>query len=169
MNTKLVTKADIKKAVNVRGLAGNLIAGIAMPLLGITRVNKLYSRISQHYGRDFSSALLADLQIKYEILPKELEYIPQEGPFIVVSNHPYGAIDGVVLIDIFSAARPDTKFLTNFVLSLIPNLKDFFYPVNPFTEKPGLAPSFSGLRMATETLKSGGALCLFPAGEVATT
>jgi putative hemolysin len=169
MNTKLVTKADIKKAIKIRGLAGNIIATIAMPLIGINRVNKLYSKSSGCYGRDFSSSLLRELNIKYEIPPKELEYIPQEGPFIVVSNHPYGAIDGVILIDIFSAARPDIKFLTNFILSHIPNLKEFFFPVNPFTDKPELAQSFSGLRMAAESIKGGGALSLFPAGEVATT
>lgn len=169
MNAKLVTKTDIKKAVNVRGFAGNIIATMAMPLLGISRVNKLYAKVNQYNGREFSSALLNELNIKYEIPPKELEYIPQEGPFIVVSNHPFGAVDGIVLIDIFSAARPDIKFLTNFILSRISNLKEFFFPVNPFSDKPELAQSFSGIRMAAETLKGGGALCLFPAGEVATT
>lgn len=169
MDAKLITKSHIKKAVNVHGLPGNIIAGIAMHLLGICRINKLHAKVANYNGRDFSTALLKEMNVGYEIPSKELEYIPQEGPFIVVSNHPFGAIDGIVLIDIFSAARPDTKFLTNFILSHIDNLKEFFFPVNPFTEKPDIAQSFSGLRMASESIKNGSPLCLFPAGEVATT
>ena len=169
MNGKLITKADIKKAINIHGLLGNTIASIAMPLLGITRMNKLHGKAAHLNGREFTTAILKELNIKYEIPSKELDYIPQEGPFIVVSNHPFGAVDGIILIDVFSAARPDVKFLTNFILSHIDNLKEFFFPVNPFTDKPDLSQSFSGLRQAAENIKNGAPLCLFPAGEVATT
>lgn len=169
MNGKLINKADIKKALNTHGLLGNTIASIAMPLLGITKINKLHGKASHLNGREFTTAILKELNIKYEIPSKELDYIPQEGPFIVVSNHPFGAVDGIILIDVFSAARPDVKFLTNFILSHIDNLKEFFFPVNPFTDKPDLSQSFSGLRQAAENIKNGAPLCLFPAGEVATT
>lgn len=169
MNGKLINKADIKKALNTHGLLGNTIASIAMPLLGITKMNKLHGKAAHLHGREFTTAMLKELNIKYEIPLKELDYIPQEGPFIVISNHPFGAIDGIILIDVFSAARPDIKFLTNFILSHIDNLKEFFFPVNPFTDKPDLSQSFSGLRQAAENIKNGAPLCLFPAGEVATT
>jgi len=169
MNSKLISKADIKRATKVHGLPGNVLASFLLCVLGLNRINKKYARFSEFHGRDFTSALLDEFNVKYDIIEKELEYIPQEGPFIIVSNHPYGAIDGVILINIFSAARPDIKFLTNFILSLIPNLKDFFSLVNPFSDRPELSPSFGGIRMASETLKSGGCLGLFPAGEVATT
>ena len=126
MNPKLISKAAVKRAIKVHGLPGNILAAFLLSILGLNRVNKKYDRFSQFHGREFTTALLKEFNVKYDIIEKELEYIPQEGPFIVVSNHPYGAIDGVILINIFSAARPDIKFLTNFILSLIPNLKDFF-------------------------------------------
>ena len=169
MGVKLITKANLKKAMNVHGLAGNILASLALSILGLNRINKRYARVHSYTGREFTSRLLKEFNIKYDIVQKELDYIPQEGPFIIVSNHPTGAADGILLINLFTAARPDIKFLANFLLSYIPNLNEYFLPVNPFSDRPGLAHSFSGLRLSAETLKNGGCLGLFPAGEVSTT
>ncbi|MDD4638679.1 MAG: GNAT family N-acetyltransferase, partial [Bacteroidales bacterium] len=145
---------------------GDIAAAFIMWFLGFNRINKKYSRFAQFNGREFSTALLKEFGVQYELDDRELENIPQEGPFIFVSNHPYGAIDGMILLNIFSSVRPDIKFVTNFILSNIPNLKDFFFPVNPFENGKDLKSSFSGLRMANEHLATGGCLGLFPAGEV---
>ena len=110
--------------------------------------------------------LINYLNVKCDYKEQELEYLPKEGPFIVVSNHPYGAIDGMIMLSILGKIRPDIKILTNFMLSYIPNLSDNFFPVNPFTDKPGLKSSLGGLKMAKEHLRCGGALGLFPSGEV---
>ncbi len=168
MTTKLITRPDIKKAFKLKGLFGNLFAALIMAGTGLNRVNKSYSKISCYSGRDFTGAVLKELNISFEINEKELEYIPQDGPFIVVSNHPYGAIDGLILLHIFSSIRPEIKSLSNFILSQIPNISDFFLPVNPFTENPDLSGSYSGLRAAVERVRAGGALAVFPAGEVST-
>ncbi|MDD4657200.1 MAG: GNAT family N-acetyltransferase [Bacteroidales bacterium] len=168
MTGKLITRAQIKKAFNLKGVLGDIVASIFIFITGLNRINKLYARVEKHNGRDFTTALLEDLNITFEINEKELEYIPHEGPFIVTSNHPFGAIDGIILMHIFSSVRPDVKFLANFILSHIPNLSNFIVPVNPFTERSNLAGSFVGLRKAVETIKTGGAIALFPAGEVST-
>jgi putative hemolysin len=168
MITKVVTKQDIKRATHLRGLLGDITASLVMWRLGLNRINKRYSKFAQYTGREFTTALLKEFGVQYELDDRELENIPQEGPFIFVSNHPYGAIDGVILLNIFSSVRPDIKLLTNFILSHIPNLKEFFLPVNPFENNKGLKKSFTGLRMASETLQAGGCLGLFPAGEVST-
>lgn len=168
MTTKLVTRAQIKKALKLKGIIGDCAASALMCVAGLNRINKLYAKISSFHGRDFTTALLKELNISFEINEKELEYIPQDGPFIVTSNHPFGAIDGIILLHIVGSVRPDLKFIANFFLSSIPNLSDYFLPVNPFSEHPGLSNSFSGLRAASERLQKGGALALFPAGEVST-
>jgi len=168
MTTKLVSKNDVKRALKIRGPFGDIAALTVMSLLGFNKINKKYSNFASFAGREFTTEMLKEFKVKYDFIEKELDYIPQEGPFIVVANHPFGAVDGVILLNIISSIRPDVKFLTNFILSHIPNLKEFFLPVNPFEDKPGLKSSFSGLRMASETLASGGCLVLFPAGEVAT-
>ncbi|MFA6335698.1 MAG: GNAT family N-acyltransferase [Bacteroidales bacterium] len=168
MIIKVVTKQDIKKAIKLNGPFGDIVASLILCLLGFNKINKKYSKFSQYNGREFTSALLKEFNVYFDLDDKELENIPQEGPFIFVSNHPYGGVDGVILLNIFSSVRPDTKMITNFILSHIPNLKEFFFPVNPFQDKPEFMKSFSGLRMANETLNNGGCLGLFPAGEVST-
>lgn len=168
MTSKLITRAHIKQAFNLKGILGDIVASTFICITGLNRINKLYARVEKHKGRDFTTALLDDLNVTFEINEKELEYIPHDGPFIVTSNHPFGAIDGIILMHIFSSVRPDVKFLANFILSHIPNLSDFIVPVNPFTERSNLASSYTGLRKAVETIKAGGAIVLFPAGEVST-
>lgn len=168
MASKFITRAHIKKAFKLRGIVGDIVAWAFICITGLNRINKLYSRIEKYQGRDFTTALLKELNVNFEINEKELEYIPQEGPFIVTSNHPFGGIDGIILMHIFSSVRPDVKFLVNFILSHIPNISDFFMPVNPFTGNSNLAGSFTGIRSALESINRGEAIAFFPAGEVST-
>jgi putative hemolysin len=169
MGNKLVSVADIKKAFKLRGFFGDILAASIMTFTGLNRINKKYSRISGYQGREFTGALLKELNISFEIDDKEMEHIPQEGPFIVVSNHPFGAVDGIILLHIISSVRPDIKFLSNFILLKISNISDFFFPVNPFSDIPNLESSFTGLRSALKTIGEGGSLAVFPSGEVSTT
>ena len=166
MRTKLVNKSEVKNAIKVKGFAGNLLAGLIMRVLGLNRINGIYSHIHQYQGIDFADKLLEHLNVSCDFLPDELEYLPQGQPFIIVSNHPFGAVDGVMMLSILGKKRPDLKILTNFILSYIPNLADHFFPVNPFTDRPGMKSSLGGLKMAKEHLAAGGVLGLFPSGEV---
>ena len=166
MATKLVNNSQVKSVLKVKGPVGSILASAAMAISGFNRINRIYAHISEFKGIDFAEKLIEHLNITCHVDPKELEYIPKNGPFIIVSNHPYGAIDGLILLKTLGQIRPDIKILTNFLLSYIPNLEESFFPVNPFTDRPGLRSSFKGLKMATEHLQNGGALGLFPAGEV---
>lgn len=163
---KVIYNSQVQDAIKIHGIFGKVIAGIAMQLTGFNKVNKIYSHISAYQGREFAEKLLQHEEITIDIKESELSYIPKEGPFIVVSNHPYGAIDGIAMLSEIGRIRPDFKILTNFILSYIPNLTDNFFPVNPFTDKPGLKSSLKGLKMAKDHLQRGGALGLFPSGEV---
>lgn len=168
MGKRLLGRKDVKKAIRIGGPLGDIIAVPIMRILGLPKINRLYSKVSQYYGFEFASHLLETMNIKYRYSDDELDYIPQEGPAIVVCNHPYGGIDGVAVFDLIGKVRKDVKILTNFILSYIPNLADDFLPVNPFSDKPDVKSSFSGLRAAKEHLENGGLLVLFPSGEVST-
>lgn len=166
MRTKLVNKSEVKNALKVKGFFGNLLAGAVMRILGLHKVNHIYGHIYKYMGIEFADKLLEHLNVSCDFIPDELEWLPKDQPFIVVSNHPFGAIDGVMMLSLIGRRRPDIKILTNFLLSYIPNLESHFFPVNPFTDRPGMKSSLKGLKMAKEHLAAGGVLGLFPSGEV---
>lgn len=166
--TNLVNLSDIKRVIKMNGPLGSLIAKGAMGIMGINRMNRHYNGIYTHYGSDFTQAVIDSYKIKCDIDTSELEKLPKEGPFIVVSNHPFGGWDGIVLFNAISSVRPDFKIVTNFLLSYIPNLKEHFLSVNPFSDNKGLRSSVTGIKNAKNVLEQGGVLGIFPAGEVAT-
>lgn len=168
MRTKLVNIADIQQALGMHGPIGAAIGSVAIRALGFKKLNEYYAGIHQYEGRDFCEKVMEAMNIGYDILEQDLENIPKTGPFILVCNHPFGAIDGILLFRTIASIRPDFKILTNFLLSHIENLKDHFLPVNPFSDMKAKKKSFPGIRAAKELLANGGGLGLFPAGEVAT-
>ena len=168
--TKLINKSDIMKIIHMRGLFGWLIATLSMWLFGFNKVNKSNERCKQYKGSDFSAHILKDAGINVDLNPAQYNYIPQDGPFIVIANHPIGSADGMMLSAVIGTMRTDFKIMANFLLSLIPSLKESFISVNPFTEGAlsERSNSLAGIRLAKEHLASGGSLGLFPAGEVST-
>ena len=105
-----------------------------MKRLSIDRVNYLYDRNSSIKGPVFAGAVLSDIGVKYEILNREvLNHLP-DGPFITISNHPYGHIDGGMRVDIFGHLRPDFKVMVNKFLGRIETMGDNFISVTPTGE-----------------------------------
>ena len=72
-------------------------------LLSVDKVNDLYDRNSKCIGPAFARAVLRDLDINYEALNLEMLDSLPAGPFITISNHTFGHIDGIILIDIFGS------------------------------------------------------------------
>ena len=168
IKTKIINKSDIMKAIHMRGPVGWLLATLAMALFGFNKVNKANDRCKQYKGADFSAHILKDAGVKVDLKPAQFNYVPQDGPFITISNHPIGSADGMILNAVIGTMRTDFKILANFLLTMIPSLKESFFSVNPFTEEVSTRSSLTGIRMAKEHLAAGGSLGLFPAGEVST-
>ena len=168
--TKLINKSDIMKLIHMRGPVGWLLASLAMWIFGFNKVNKANDHCKQYKGPEFSEHILKYAGVSYNLNPQQYDYIPQDGPFIVVANHPIGSADGMILNAVIGTMRTDFKIMANFLLSLIPSLKDSFFSVNPFTDGSlsSRSSSLAGIRQAMEHLSAGGALGIFPAGEVST-
>lgn len=166
MSAKVINNSEVKSALKIPGVAGTLVAAAAMKIAGFDKMNAIYSHIAQYNGADFADHLIEYLGITADVNVKSLDLVPKEGPLIVVSNHPFGGIDGMIAVSTLSKIRPDIKVLTNFILSQIPNMREQFLPVNPFTDKANLRSSFKGIKGAEQHLANGGVLVLFPAGEV---
>jgi putative hemolysin len=91
--------------------------------------------------------------------------IPETGPVIVFANHPYGGLEGVALTRALMAIRPDTKVLTNQMLSSIPELAPVFFGVDVLKDKAAHRNTAS-VRAASNHLSNNGLLLVFPAGQV---
>lgn len=157
-----------------RGKAGNALSRALMRFLAVDKVNELYDRNSVVNGPDFASAVLNDIGIKYDVgfegadMQDTLSALTGGGPFITISNHPCGHVDGIMLVDLFGHVRPDYKVMVNKILARIEPLEDSFIPVTP-TGSSRTAPtaaSVSGIKAALKHLRDGGGLGLFPSGAV---
>ncbi len=117
-------------------------------------------------GEDFWRAGLHSLEISYEIASGDIERIPAEGPVIVVANHPFGGIEGLILGDLLRRRRPDSKILASFLLSRVPELHELFVLVDPFEGKGSEHRNLRGVREALRYVLAEHALGIFPAGTV---
>ena len=135
-------------------------------LLRLPTYQQLYVDAQSADHRSFEDRALAVLRIQ-SVIEGDLSRIPSSGPLIVAANHPHGALDGLLLAAIIRRRRHDVRILTNFLLSRIPDLEEFCFFVDPFGGPASKARSQAGLRAAHLWLKQGGALIIFPAGEVA--
>ena len=144
---------------------------VARPLLervlALSAYRALYRNAQGMLDEPFESRALRALDIHAEVSAADLDYIPRSGPVIVAANHPHGIIDGLILMSALRRVRPDIRVLTNQLLARIPELRDCCLFVDPFDGPSAEARSRAGLRAAHMWLRGGGALIVFPAGEVA--
>ncbi len=166
----LVSSKEIASVINLEkyGFLGTFIGWIVLKLLRISRINRFYEKHKNKKDVSFLDAILNEFQIDFEIPEEDLKRIPKKGPFITVSNHPLGGIDGVLLLKLLVEKRPDFKIIANFLLHRIEPLKPYVMPVNPFEDRKDVKSSITGIKSALLHLKEGNSLGIFPAGEVST-
>ena len=165
----LVTVRDLEPLAPVfRGKVGNAFARGMMRLTGIRKVNDLYDRVAPLEGPAFADGILHEMGVDYLIgNPDRLQTLP-DGPFITVSNHPYGHLDGIILIDLFGHLRPGYKVMVNEILGRIRTMRDNFIVVNPTGAKrsAATATSVSGVREVLQNIHDGRPVGFFPSGAV---
>lgn len=164
----LISKSDLIKASGLGkfGFLKNPVASALMSLTKINEVNKLYGILKNKVGKDFFDSFVRERNLKYIVFEEDLMKIPKTGPFILVSNHPLGAIDGILMAKILTEIRPDFKVMGNFLLEKIEPMKPFVISVNPFENRKELKDSATGMRASLKHLENGGCIGIFPAGEV---
>jgi len=163
---KLIETEEFIKAAKLDRFGGAGTARILMTLLRINKINKLYSEISHLQGIEFIDRVIEELKISFEVSEEELNRIPKTGAFISVSNHPFGGIDGMLLVKVISMVRPDIKVLANFLMQRVEPVKDYILPVNPFEDRKDVKSSLTGIKYALKHLQDDFPLGIFPAGEV---
>lgn len=166
----LVTAKEMASAMKLDklGVFGTFAGWLTMRMLRINKLNKIYDDRKHLTDLSFMNSLLEAFEIKYEIPEEDLKRIPKSGPFITISNHPLGGIDGIILLKLLMELRPDYKIVANFLLHRITPMKPYVMPVNPFENRKEAKSSVSGFKNALLHLQQGHPLGIFPAGEVST-
>jgi putative hemolysin len=114
----------------------------------------------------FAAQTLQYLNIAPRVVGGALANIPATGPVVVVANHPFGGLEGVIMTLMLRQVRPDVRIMANSLLRRIPELRDTFIGVNPYGHARAARENIKPLREAIRWLKEGGLLVVFPAGDV---
>jgi putative hemolysin len=169
LKKKLIEIEDFEKVLSIyKGKWGRRLAKYTCRLFSIDKVNVLYERSSDYRGAEFAESILKDLGINYLIGNAEKLALLKEGPFITVSNHPYGGVDGVMLVDLVAGFRPDYKVMVNQVLSMVEAMGDNFIKVVPKVGRKTPDPTINmgSIREVMAHVKGGHPVGFFPAGAV---
>ena len=119
-------------------------------------------------GRDFWSVMLARYGLTLELVAGGLGNIPRQGPLVVVANHPYGILDGLVLGHILSETRGEFRILANRVFRKAEALNRMILPISFDETRDAVRENVETRRIAHEELRAGGCVGVFPGGTVST-
>lgn len=166
----LVTAKEVAQVIRLKryGVLGTFVGWLLMKATRISTVNHFYNQHQHLSGPEFLDAILKHYEIQFDIPEADLKRLPKQGPFITISNHPLGGIDGVLLLKLMLSHHADYKIIANFLLHRIEPLKPYIMPVNPFENRRDAQSSILGFKNALKHLKEGHPLGIFPAGEVST-
>jgi putative hemolysin len=136
--------------------------------LGLSELGKMFVRIGNAGGADaFAARVIDELGVSWRVSAEDLARIPERGRCVVVANHPFGAIEGLVLTMLLRRRRPDVKTLANYLVRRIEPLRDMFIFVDPFGGSDSARANLRSVRESLRWLQAEGLLLVFPAGEVA--
>ncbi|HBK55832.1 MAG TPA: glycerol acyltransferase [Xanthomonadales bacterium] len=141
---------------------------IGKPMVGLLRqviaedaINSLLARLEGKVGFDYVERALECLGARYRVALTDLENIPSEGRLLIVANHPLGAIDALVLLQVVGSVRRDVRILANQVLTRLSGLAPLLVPCEVFGATGG-----AQVREVYRCLAREEVVILFPAGEV---
>lgn len=164
-------EVDLKQVIEDKspGLIKKYPKFIANPVLWwiskvfrVKEINSFIRKTKNDFGFDFIDKLFQEVNSTYEYDKKALNRIPKEGPVIIVSNHPLGALDGVGIVRVVGERRPDVKIVVNDILAHLTNLEDLFLPIDLYSDRP----QRKNLMNIANHIKKGNAIIFFPAGVV---
>ncbi|MEM9269129.1 MAG: lysophospholipid acyltransferase family protein [Pseudomonadota bacterium] len=119
-------------------------------------------------GRDFWEVMVERYGISLDILGGSLANIPKEGPVVVISNHPYGILDGLVLGHILSQTRGDFRILAHRVFRKAEDLDRIILPISFDETREAQRVNIETRKIALQYLDDGGCIGIFPGGTVST-
>lgn len=137
----------------------------ALPALGrLHRIRDGARRLDDPFA--VADYALRELRVEVRLSATSLDFIPRQGGVVITANHPFGGLDGLLAIAAIGRRRRDLRILANSELARIEELGPLIIPVDPFGGLEAVRANVTGMRRALRWLADGGALLVFPAGEV---
>ena len=137
-------------------------------ITGQPRIKKLYldyvndERPNNLFWQDAVDRLQLSVNAHYD----DGAYIPKTGRLLVIANHPFGVIDGLIACSEISKIRDDYKIITHQVLRQAPAVMHQILPIDFDTTEEALKTNMETRRGAMAQVNEGGALILFPSGAI---
>ena len=119
-------------------------------------------------GRDFFDVMADRYGLSLDIVSGQLSNIPRTGPLILIANHPYGILDGLMMGHILSRTRGDFRILANSVFRKAEDLNRVILPISFDQTREAMALNLQTRKTALSYLSNGGAIGIFPGGTVST-
>lgn len=135
-------------------------------MLCLDRLDALYASLQPGDPASFPRRTLEAMGVELVVSSEDRERIPKEGPLVVVANHPFGALDGLLIADLMESVRSDVRIIANRLLGRIPEMNDRFFAVDVFGGEHAARTNLTPLRKALRWVREGHVLVMFPAGEV---
>ncbi len=161
---------DISYAYSARSKPGRAIIRLMENATGrlalIKRAAGYQEEVAQ--GRDFWDVMVNRYGLSLDVVGGSLGNIPKTGPLIVIANHPYGILDGLILGHILSATRGDFRILAHKVFRKAEDLDRIILPVNFDETKEAVTQNIETRKVALDYLRDGGCVGVFPGGTVST-
>lgn len=161
---------DISYAQSAQTKGGRAVIRVLENATGrlrlIRRANGYEREIAE--GRDFWQVMVERYGLSLDITAGSLDSIPRTGPLILISNHPYGILDGLMMGHILSLVRGDFRILAHRIFRKAEELDRIILPISFDETKEAMKLNVATRKTALGYLAGGGAIGIFPGGTVAT-
>jgi len=166
LDTKYFSYADPNDPIHRKALIRSIEFVSGQPYL--YNIYREYQRNPERWDSFWDGCVdLLKLDIQYD--EEKIKKIPSEGPLMIVANHPFGVLDGLVICWLTSKIRSEFKVLTHSLLLRASETKDFLLPIDFSENKNAMITNLETRKTARKILDEGGTIVVFPGGTVSTT
>lgn len=161
--------APIPPVTYANAVNGRLAKGLVQRIEGLGGRNKVMRRLtSDGFGANPYADAMRSLGLTLDVTRGALGKIPETGPLVIVANHPFGILDGLVMGYILSSLRPDFRLLAHRIVADSPMIGGHILPIDFDGTPQARMTTLNTRATAVEFLRAGGAVGVFPGGTVST-
>ena len=166
LDTKYFSYADPNDPIHRKALIRSIEFVTGQPYL--YNIYRKYQKNPEKW-KSFWDGCIDLLKLDVDFDEEKIKKIPSEGPLMIVANHPFGVLDGLVICWLTSKIRSEFKVLTHSLLLRASETKDFLLPIDFSESKNAIITNLDTRKKARKILDEGGTIVVFPGGTVSTT